>query len=129
MACILVVDDDNAVRGVLKVVLERAGFEILSAANGAAAVAALGEKSVDLVLLDIEMPGMSGFDVCLQMQADPALRAIPVLMMTGRPVSGVPERVRAVGALDLIHKPFDRVNLLARIQSCIDDAQRDDSVA
>jgi len=117
MARILVVDDDDAVRGVLKLVLERAGYQVMAASNGIDALNIIKAQSTDLVLLDIEMPGMNGFDFCGLLRADPALRATLVVMMTGRPIDGVPEKVSAVGALELIHKPFDRLSLLEKIKS------------
>jgi CheY-like chemotaxis protein len=116
MARILVVDDDDAVRGVLKLVLERAGYKVVAASNGLEALNLIKAQPVDLVLLDIEMPGMKGFDFCGLLRADPTLRATLVVMMTGRPITGVPEKVSAVGALELIHKPFDRLSLLEKIK-------------
>jgi CheY-like chemotaxis protein len=116
IARILVVDDDNAVRGVLKLMLERAGYLVLAASSGYQALDIIKAESVDLVLLDIEMPGMNGFDFCGLLRADTQLRATPVVMMTGRPVLGVLEKVSAVGALELIHKPFDRLSLLGKIK-------------
>lgn len=115
-ARILVVDDDDAVRGVIKVVLERAGYQVAAASNGQDAIAIVKAQVVDLVLLDIEMAGMNGFDVCGLMRADPVLRTIPVMMMTGRPITSVLEKVQAVGALELISKPFDRLSLIDKIK-------------
>lgn len=122
IACILVVDDDSAVRGVLKLMLERAGYLVLAASSGYQALDIIKAESVDLVLLDIEMPGMNGFDLCGLLRADPQLRATPVVMMTGRPVLGVLEKVSAVGALELIHKPFDRLSLLGKIKEYLSAA-------
>ena len=115
-ARILVVDDDDAVRGVLKVLLERVGYKVAAVSNGPDALALVRAGEADLVLLDIEMPGMNGFDVCAQMHADPQMRLIPVLIMTGRPIDGVPEKVQAVGAVELIPKPFDRHSLLEKLK-------------
>lgn len=116
LAKILVVDDDDAVRGVLKIVLERAGYRVFAASNGKLALELVKVQPVDLVLLDIEMPEMNGFDFCGLLRADPMLRNLPVLMMTGRPITGVLEKAKAVGALELIPKPFDRAVLLEKIK-------------
>ncbi|MBK9990118.1 MAG: response regulator [Verrucomicrobia bacterium] len=116
MTRLLVVDDDDAVRGVLKILLERAGYEVLVASNGLKALGVVKAQRVDLVLLDIEMPEMNGFDFCGRLQADPVLKTLPVIMMTGRPTLGVVEKVKAVGARELIPKPFERANLLAKIK-------------
>lgn len=129
MIRILLADDDHAVRGVVKVVLERAGYTVYAAADGNEALALLRSTSVDFALLDIEMPGMSGIDVCGLMRADPELRRIPVTMMTGRPIAGIPERVQAAGALDLIAKPFDRQDLLSRVRRHVDAARTGNAIA
>jgi CheY-like chemotaxis protein len=118
----LVVDDDNAVRGVLKIVLERAGYEVLAASSGRMALDLVKAHQVELVLLDIEMPEMNGFDFCGLLRADPVLRAMPVIMMTGRPILGVLEKVKAVGALELIPKPFERAILLDKIKGYLQGA-------
>ena len=123
MTRILVVDDDDAVRGVLKIVLERAGYEVLAASSGRVALDRVKAQPVDLVLLDIEMPEMNGFDFCGLLRADPVLRALPVLMMTGRPIVGVLEKVKAVGALELIPKPFERASLLEKIKGYLQNAR------
>lgn len=123
MTRIIVVDDDDAVRGVLKLVLERAGYEVLAASNGRLAMDLVKAHQVDLVLLDIEMPEMNGFDFCGLLRADPALRVLPVIMMTGRPVLGVLEKVKAVGALELIPKPFERASLLEKIKGHLQTAR------
>jgi CheY-like chemotaxis protein len=115
MARILVIDDDSGVRGVLKVMLERSGHTVSAAANGAEGLRLLGEQPTDLVIVDVEMPGMNGFDVCSMIKTDPKTRTLPVVIMTGRPISGVPERARAVGAIDLLHKPFERDRLIQKV--------------
>lgn len=115
MARILVIDDDSGVRGVLKILLERAGHVVTTAGSGEEGLQTLGAAPVDLVLVDIEMPKMNGFDVCSLIRTDPARRGIRVVLMTGRPITGVPEQASAVGALDLIHKPFQRDALLKKI--------------
>jgi CheY-like chemotaxis protein len=77
------------------------------------------EHKPDLVMLDIEMPGMNGFDVCSLMKTDATLRDVPVIIMTGRPLVGVPARAQAVGAVDLLAKPFERERLLKKIDECL----------
>lgn len=123
MTRILVVDDDDAVRGVLKILLQRAGYEVLVASNGLLALDVVNAHKVDFVLLDIEMPEMNGFDFCGMLRADPLLRNLPVVMMTGRPITGVIEKVRAVGALELMPKPFERASLLEMIKRYLQPVQ------
>jgi CheY-like chemotaxis protein len=115
MARILIIDDDAGVRGVLKMMLERAGHEVTAGACGADGLQFARERRPDLVLLDIEMPGMNGFDVCSLMKTDTNLRDVPVIIMTGRPLAGVPARAQAVGAVDLLSKPFERERLLEKV--------------
>jgi len=117
MSRILIVDDDAGVRGVLKAMLQRAGYDVCEAGNGAEGLERAQTQRPDLVLLDIEMPGMNGFDVCSLLQGDTNLRGVPVVIMTGRPVAGVPARAAAVGAVDLIPKPFEWENLLAKVRT------------
>jgi CheY-like chemotaxis protein len=115
MARILIIDDDAGVRGVLKTMLERAGYEVSVSESGAEGLQQAHLKRPDLVLLDIEMPGMNGFDVCSLMKTDTAVSSVPVIIMTGRAIAGIPAQVQAVGAVDLLMKPFERGNLLKAI--------------
>jgi CheY-like chemotaxis protein len=119
MARVLVVDDDNAVRGVLQLILRRAGYDVKVAGNGLEALDVMRSGGADLVLLDIEMPGMNGLEFCEQLRADPVWRKIPVIMMTGRPVQGIPEKVLQAGAIELVNKPFERVALLEKIKASL----------
>jgi CheY-like chemotaxis protein len=122
MPRILIIDDDAGVRGVLNVMLSRAGYEVTAAANGEEGLRAAQAQPPDLVLLDIEMPGMNGFDVCSHLKTDTLLKDVPVFIMTGRPVAGVPALALAVGAVDLLTKPFEREDLLKRLQAHLPDA-------
>jgi len=115
MAHILIIDDDPGVRGVLRALLERAGHEVSASEGGAEGLQMAHARRPDLVLLDIEMPGMNGFDACSLMKTDTLLSSVPVIIMTGRPIAGVPARAQAVGAVDFLAKPFDRDNLLTKI--------------
>ncbi|MFT3782957.1 MAG: response regulator [Nibricoccus sp.] len=119
MTRILVVDDDDAVRAVLKLTLRREGYEVLEASSGFMAVDVVGKSVVDLVLLDVEMPGMNGLAFCAELRANPAFASLPVIMMTGRPVDGVQERAHQVGAVEFVHKPFERATLLALIKTLL----------
>lgn len=117
MARILIVDDNHAVRDVLRTILTRAGYEAAAADGGRAALQVMSTQPVDLLLVDIEMPEMTGYDVCTYLKTHPKWRTIPVVMMTGRAIAGVPEQVRAVGGAALVAKPFEREKLLQCIQS------------
>ncbi len=115
MARILIIDDDAGVRGVLTMMLQRAGHEVASCAGGAEGLRRAREWRPRLVLIDVEMPGMNGFDVCSLIKTDTALRDAVVVIMTGRPLAGMPARAQAVGAAELLAKPFERERLLAKV--------------
>lgn len=119
MARVLVVDDDNSVRDVMRLILVRVGYEVAVAGNGLEALEEMQVRAADLVLLDVEMPGMNGLEFCGRLRANPAWQSIPVIMMTGRPVHGVPEKASSAGAFELVLKPFDRATLLEKIKAAL----------
>ncbi len=113
---ILVVDDTNQVLQVLASTLLGEGYRVSLAKDGAMALEVLRKKHFDLVLLDVMMPQINGFEVCRQIQADESLREIPVIFMTAK--SGTSDRVEGfnAGAVDYITKPFQLEELLARVR-------------
>jgi adenylate cyclase len=118
---ILVVDDDSPNREVLVRRLARLGYSTTEAGDGLAALERLAEAPpVDLVLLDVMMPGLDGFGVLQRRREDPALRDIPVIMISA--LDQVESVVRAVemGADDYLPKPFDPVLLKARVGACLE---------
>jgi chemosensory pili system protein ChpA (sensor histidine kinase/response regulator) len=125
MPRILVVDDNPAVREVVRTVLVRHGHEAVTAGDGTAALAVLAKQPFDLALLDIEMPEMTGYDLCTYIKTHREWRRMPVILMTGRTILGVPEKVRAVGAATLIAKPFQQESLVSCINAVIKNAATD----
>jgi adenylate cyclase len=117
---ILVVDDNAANREMLGRRLEREGHRVQLAAGGREALELLQARRVDLVLLDVMMPELDGYEVLQQLKADAALRDIPVLMISA--VDEVESVVRCIelGAEDYLPKPFDPVLLRARIGACLE---------
>lgn len=119
-ARILVVDDGVENREVLRRRLERSGHVVETAEDGRQALAHLGARSYDLVLLDVLMPELDGFAVLEAIKGTPALRDIPVIMISA--LDEIPSIVRCIehGAEDFLHKPFDPVLLRARINASLE---------
>src|SRR6202051_394143 len=117
---ILVVDDNETNRDVLGRRLEREGYLVSSAENGRLALEMVRATSYDLVLLDIMMPEIDGYQVLSQMKADPALCDIPVIMISALDQINSVVRCIESGAEDYLNKPFDPVLLRARIGACLE---------
>jgi DNA-binding response OmpR family regulator len=117
-ARILVVDDTPANRRLLEAVLVPRGYTVIEAGSGTEALSLLSEELPDLILLDILMPGIDGFEVCRRVRADPATAHLPVIMITA---SETDQKIRALdsGADDFVVKPFDQAELLARVGSLL----------
>src|SRR5688500_8574316 len=113
---ILAVDDQPANLRLLDAVLSPRGYRVISASSGEHALELLPSSGVDLVLLDIVMPGVDGYEVCRRIRSAPETAFLPVAMITA---SGNQEKTRAIeaGADDFVSKPFDQSELLARVAS------------
>ncbi len=115
---ILLVEDDSDIRAVATLALERVGgFEVEACASGAAALDAISECRPDLVLLDVMMPEMDGPGVLERLRADSAGRDVPVVMLTAKVHHLETARLRDLGAVDVIHKPFDPMALPAAVRA------------
>jgi sigma-B regulation protein RsbU (phosphoserine phosphatase) len=117
---LLVVDDDESNRDMLSRRLQRDGYSVENAANGVEALRLLRTKPFDLVLLDLIMSGLDGYQVLVKMKADPALREIPVIMLSALDQEAGIARCIEVGAEDYISKPFSPVFLRARIEASLE---------
>jgi putative two-component system response regulator len=116
---ILIVDDETAAVKALETLLRREGFDLRIAADGAAALAECASFRPDLILLDVLMPGMDGFEVCRRIKATPETRLTPVVLITG--LTDAENRIRGInaGADDFLSKPIDFNELLARTRSLL----------
>ncbi|MBE1549988.1 class 3 adenylate cyclase [Mycobacterium sp. OAS707] len=116
MATVLAVDDQQTNLKLLDAVLAPRGHRVLTAQSGPEALALLEKEDIDIVLLDILMPEMDGYEVCRRIRSTPATEFLPVVMITA---SGSEQRLAALqaGADDFVTKPFDKSELLARVAS------------
>lgn len=116
---ILVADDEETIVGMLKEALLMVPYEVTTAQNGAEALQEIQRRPPDLVVLDIQMPKVDGYEVCKHIKSDVYLRHIPVLMLTAQ--AGTRSKVRGLefGADDYLTKPFEMEELLARIQTLL----------
>lgn len=124
MRTLLVIDDNKSVREALRFLFLRRGYSVLLAENGPEGIALAGTQPVDGALIDVNMPGMNGVDVCrtLKTNALAAGRDLPVWMMTGARSPEVEKLALAAGALVLLAKPFDFADLFRRFEAQFGDA-------
>ena len=108
---IMVVDDEPDIVKLVKISLEMANFEVVEAFGGQEALDKVQAAQPDLILLDIMMPDINGFQVCEKIKADPATKHIPVILLTAKGQRGDAEQGLNAGADDYIIKPFDPYEL------------------
>jgi two-component system, OmpR family, alkaline phosphatase synthesis response regulator PhoP len=117
---ILVVDDNGDNREILEARLASQGYATAAAADGEEALAAVHELLPDLILLDVMMPKVSGFEVCRRLRADPATRGVSVLMVTALDQATDVETAVEAGTDDFITKPINKTELLLRVRAMLD---------
>lgn len=116
---VLIVDDEWPNRDVIRRLLERAGYGTSEAADGPTALELARSAAPDVVLLDVQLPGLDGFEVCRRLKMDPATRLTPVVLVTG--LRAKADRIEGInaGADDFLSKPFDAEELVARVRSLV----------
>lgn len=114
MAVVLVAEDDADIRFIVVRVLERAGYEVDAVPDGLAGLDALRRRRPDLLITDLDMPGLSGEDMCQQASSEGALDDVPILIISGALRPGDP-RVTGMGAADVLLKPFVGGELLESV--------------
>lgn len=120
MSRILIVDDERDNRELLEIILTHEGFVLATAATGEEALAKLALDPADLVLLDIMMPGMDGYQVAAKIKGNAATKDIPVIMISALDGRDARMRARSVGADDFVAKPVERVDLCVRMRRLLE---------
>jgi len=116
---ILIVEDTEDNRQILRDLLTVAGYELLEAIDGEAGVAMASAEKPDLILMDIQLPQIDGYEATRRIKADPALRHIPIVAVTSYALSGDEEKTRAAGCDAYVAKPFSPRQLLAKVRELL----------
>ncbi|HEY3348413.1 MAG TPA: response regulator [Thermoanaerobaculia bacterium] len=118
---ILLVDDSETSLMMARMILSKANYEILVAKDGQAGVETAAREKPDLVLLDVVMPRMNGFEACAALKAQPETQGIPVIMVTTRGEGESVESGFSAGASDYVTKPVNGLELLTKVRSALGD--------
>lgn len=123
MARVLVVDDEPNIVLSIEFLMEQAGFEVVTADDGEQALAKVNDSRPDLLLLDISLPGISGFDVLERLRSEEATVHLPIIMLTAHGRDVEREKGLALGADDYITKPFSTQALVEKVQALLNEEQ------
>jgi two-component system, cell cycle response regulator DivK len=113
---ILVIEDTEDNRQIVRDLLESAGYELIEALDGLEGVAAAEREHPDLILMDIQLPGIDGYEATRRIRAVPALATVPIIAVTSYALSGDEAKTRAAGCDGYVAKPFSPRQLLAKIR-------------
>jgi two-component system cell cycle response regulator DivK len=116
---ILVVEDQEDNRQILRDLLSNAGFEIVEAETGEEALVSASTQKPDLILMDIQLPILDGYEVTRRIKADPLLQAIPIIAVTSYALSGDEGKAREAGCNDYVTKPYSPRELLTKIRNLL----------
>jgi two-component system, cell cycle response regulator DivK len=122
MPCILYVEDNEDNVYMLRRRLEQQGFEIVVAGDGAAALAMVREAAPDLILMDLSLPEIDGWEATRRLKADPATRAIPIIALSAHALAGDREKALGAGCDEFEPKPIDFASLRAKIAALLSTA-------
>jgi DNA-binding response OmpR family regulator len=118
---VLIVDDDAFIRRPLEYILREEGFEPRTAVDGDDCLAQVGDERPDLIILDVMMPGKDGFEVCRSLKGEPALAAIPIILLSARGRNQDREKGLALGAAEFMTKPYSPSDLLRRVRQLLSE--------
>ena len=114
--CILVVEDQEDNRRILRDLLGNAGFELMEAESGEEALAAIGTQRPDVILMDIQLPVMDGYEAARRIKSDPDMKAVPIIAVTSYALAGDDAKALAAGCSCYVTKPFSPRALLAMVR-------------
>jgi DNA-binding response OmpR family regulator len=120
MATVLVAEDDADIRELVAYKLRQSGHQVVSVADGLAAVAAARENLPDVAIVDVSMPGLSGMQVCAALREDATTAQIPVILLSARAHAGDTETGLQAGAVDYVTKPFSPRELVQRVEALLE---------
>ena len=116
---VLIADDDEDILALVRATIERSGHEVMSVADGAAALSAMAKRRPDLAVLDIAMPELDGLEVLRRLRADDEMRDLPVILLTAQAQAADVERGFATGASAYVRKPFSPRDLATRVDDLL----------
>ena len=122
---VLIIDDDADLRLIIRASLRHRGFEVEEAASGGQGIQSARAARPDVILLDVMMPEMDGPTTLQALQADPATVGIPVVFLTAKAMRAEIDRLRALGAVGVLIKPFDPLSLGSELEAVLRDALGD----
>jgi len=125
MTKILVAEDERDIRDLIAYVLKYAGFEVEVASNGAEAVEKAPQVKPDLILLDVRMPRMTGYEACRQLKKMPEVQHVPVVFLSAKGQDNEIDEGLEVGAKDYILKPFAPDELIQQVQQILGEGKTD----
>jgi two-component system, cell cycle response regulator DivK len=113
---ILVVEDQEDNRQILRDLLGNAGYELTEAENGEEAIAAVAQQRPDLILMDIQLPVMDGYEATRRIRTNPDLKSVPIIAVTSYALAGDEDKARAAGCDGYVSKPYSPRDLLAKVR-------------
>ena len=119
---VLAVEDQEDNMQILRDAIVNAGYEIIEAENGEQALALAAKHRPDLILMDIQIPIIDGYEATRRIKADPALRSIPIIAVTSHALDDGEQKARAAGCDDFVAKPYSPRQLLAKIRQVLGEA-------
>ena len=115
--CILVVEDQEDNRQILRDLLGSAGYDLTEAENGEEAIAAVARRQPDLILMDIQLPVMDGYEATRRIRTNPDLKSVPIIAVTSYALAGDEDKALAAGCNGYVTKPYSPRDLLAKVRT------------